>query len=101
MINISTLKRFVSLAAFAAAFMLVSGNFSEINAQRDPFQKPGFMKPKAVVVVKPKPVKIDKPMMNYAAAGDRGPDRVFQTSSRECGRKRNCHAKGNERSDAE
>ena len=66
MINISTLKRFVSLAACAVALVLVSGNFSEINAQRDPFQKPGFMKPKPVVVVKPKPVKIEKPMVNYA-----------------------------------
>ena len=66
MINTSTLKRFVSLAAFAAAFVLVSGNFSEISAQRDPFSKPGFMKPKPVVTSKPKPVKVAKPVVNYA-----------------------------------
>ncbi len=64
--NTSTLKRFVSFAACAAAFVIVSGNFSEINAQRDPFQKPGFMKPKVVTVAKPKPVKVAKPVVNYA-----------------------------------
>src|SRR5712671_638982 len=46
MINISTLKRFALLSATAAAFVLVSGNFTETSAQRDPFQKPGYMKPK-------------------------------------------------------
>ena len=49
MINISTLKRLVGLSALAAAFILVSGNAFETNAQRDPFQKPGYMKPKAPV----------------------------------------------------
>lgn len=44
MINLSILKRIASLTAIAAAFVLASGNFSEINAQRDPFQKPGYMK---------------------------------------------------------
>jgi len=48
MINISTLKRFALLSAIAAAFVLISGTFTEISAQRDPFQKPGYMKPKAV-----------------------------------------------------
>ena len=43
MINISTLKRLISLSVIAAAFVLVSGTVSEINAQRDPFVKPnGF-----------------------------------------------------------
>jgi hypothetical protein len=46
MINISTLKRFACLSAMAAAIVLIGGNFSEINAQRDPFQKPGYMKAK-------------------------------------------------------
>ena len=46
MINISTLKRFACLSAIAAAFVLASGTFSEIRAQRDPFQKPGYMKKK-------------------------------------------------------
>ena len=65
--NISTLKRFVSLAACAAAFVIVSGNFSQVAAQRDPFQKPGFMKPKVVATAsKPKPVKVEKPIVNYA-----------------------------------
>lgn len=66
MMNTSTFKRFVSLAAFAAALVVVSGNFSEVSAQRDPFQKPGFMKPKpAVQPAKPKPVKVEKPIFTY------------------------------------
>ncbi len=67
--NKSTVKRFVSLAACAAALVIVSGNFSAINAQRDPFQKPGFMKPRPVVVARPKTVKppaAPKPVVNYA-----------------------------------
>lgn len=46
MINISKLKRFACLSTIAFAFVLVSGNLSEINAQRDPFAKPGYMKKK-------------------------------------------------------
>ncbi|MEQ1603357.1 MAG: hypothetical protein ABL999_00660 [Pyrinomonadaceae bacterium] len=65
MMNTSTLKRFVSFAACAAAFVVVSGTFSQVSAQRDPFQKPGFMKPKPVVVAKPKPVKVAKPVFTY------------------------------------
>ncbi|MFN0280308.1 MAG: hypothetical protein ACKVRN_17155 [Pyrinomonadaceae bacterium] len=52
MINKSTLKRFACLSAMAAAVVLVSGTFSEISAQRDPFVKPSFMK-----VRPPAPVK--------------------------------------------
>jgi hypothetical protein len=66
MINTSTLKRFVSLAAFAAATIAVSGSFSEVSAQRDPFAKPGFMRPKPVAApAKPKPVKVEKPVFVY------------------------------------
>ena len=50
MTNISKLKRIVCLYAIAAAVVLVSGIFSQINAQRDPFAKPGYMKPKPTVV---------------------------------------------------
>lgn len=66
MINKSTLKRFVSFAACSVAAVIIGGNLSEINAQRDPFQKPGFMKPKVVTVAKPKPVKAVAPIVNYA-----------------------------------
>ena len=52
MINKSTIKRFVSLAAVAAGIMLVNGNFSQAHAQRDPFAKPGFMKAKEAAKVK-------------------------------------------------
>ncbi len=34
------------MSAIAAAFVLVSGNLSEINAQRDPFKKAGWATPK-------------------------------------------------------
>lgn len=46
MINKSILKRFACLAAITAAFILASGTFSEINAQRDPFKKAGWAIPK-------------------------------------------------------
>lgn len=46
MINTSKLKRFACLTAMAAAFVLVNGNFSEANAQRDPFKKAGWATPK-------------------------------------------------------
>jgi hypothetical protein len=66
MMNTSTLKRFVSFAACAAAFVIVSGTFSQVSAQRDPFQKPGFMKPKVVAPPpKPKPIKVEKPVFVY------------------------------------
>ena len=46
MINKSTIKRFACLSAVAAAFILVSGSFSEAQAQRDPFKKAGWATPK-------------------------------------------------------
>jgi hypothetical protein len=46
MINISTLKRSASFAALAAAFLIISGHMFEVSAQRDPFAKPSFMKPR-------------------------------------------------------
>lgn len=49
MIKKITIKRFASLAAVAAAFLLTSGSFFEVNGQRDPFAKPGFMKPRKTV----------------------------------------------------
>ena len=64
MINISTLKRFACLSAIAAALVLISGNFSEINAQRDPFQKPGYMRVRTQVVSTGKPAKSTMPV-NY------------------------------------
>ena len=51
MINKITLKRFASLAAVAAALIITSGHFLEASAQRDPFAKPGFMKPRKNVAV--------------------------------------------------
>jgi len=42
--NKTTILRFASLSAVAAAFVLVSGVFSQINAQRDPFAKASYMR---------------------------------------------------------
>ena len=44
--NKSTILRFACLSAVAAAFVLVSGQFSQANAQRDPFAKANYMKVK-------------------------------------------------------
>jgi hypothetical protein len=50
MINKSTIKRFACISAAAAALVLFSGSLSLVHAQRDPFAKPGYMKPKATPV---------------------------------------------------
>jgi hypothetical protein len=44
--NTSTLKRLVCASAAVAAILLLSGAFTTVSAQRDPFSKPGFMRPK-------------------------------------------------------
>lgn len=44
MMNIAKIKRVLSLASIAVAFILVSGYSSEVSAQRDPFAKPGYEK---------------------------------------------------------
>ncbi len=50
MITKSTILSFLSLSLAVAGFMLASGNAFEANAQRDPFSKPSYQKPKPVVV---------------------------------------------------
>ena len=42
MINKEKTLRFLGLTLAVAGFVLISGSFSEINAQRDPFSKPGW-----------------------------------------------------------
>ena|SRR5436190_20392704 len=59
MMNTSTFKRFVYASAAAAALMLAGGALSTVHGQRDPFQKPGYMKPRPTTgpgsaVAKPK-----------------------------------------------
>jgi len=49
MINKSTLKRFASMFAMAAALVVTGGHFAEVSAQRDPFAKPSFMRAKKQV----------------------------------------------------
>ena len=46
MINISKSLKVLGIGAAAVATMLLAGQSSEVSAQRDPFQKPGYMKPK-------------------------------------------------------
>jgi hypothetical protein len=49
MTNKLKIIRFLNLNLAVAAFILVGGYFSlEVNAQRDPFEKPGWAKPKVV-----------------------------------------------------
>jgi hypothetical protein len=49
MLNKSKLTRFLSLSFVIAGFVLVSGHFSQANAQRDPFEQPSWKKPKTPV----------------------------------------------------
>lgn len=42
--NKSTILRFACLSAVAAAFVLVSGQFSQVNAQRDPFTRASYLR---------------------------------------------------------
>lgn len=47
MMNKSKITRFLNLSIAAAAFLLIAGHFSTANAQRDPFEKPGWAKPRS------------------------------------------------------
>ena len=47
MFNKSKLTHFLCLSAMAAAALFMSGSLSQAYGQRDPFQKPGYMKPKS------------------------------------------------------
>lgn len=44
--NKSKIIRFLSLSFALTAFVLISGSWQEANAQRDPFSKPGWAKPR-------------------------------------------------------
>ena len=67
MTKTSTFKRLIGYTVLTGSVMLVSGVFSETLAQRDPFQKPGFMRPKVQgPPPKPKPVKMEKVVVPYA-----------------------------------
>lgn len=46
MINEITSRRLASIALAAAAIIVTNGHFSDAAAQRDPFAKPAFMRPK-------------------------------------------------------
>ena len=46
MINESKMLRFLILSFAALGFVMISGSFTETNAQRDPFAKPGYAKTK-------------------------------------------------------
>ena len=58
--NKSTILRIACVSAIVTAFVLVSGQFSQVNAQRDPFAKASYMKqkpPTPVAVAGSKTVK--------------------------------------------
>jgi len=69
MINISKSLRLLGIGTAAAAAMLLVGQFNEVSAQRDPFQKPGYMKPKTPATTGStgvsKPGTVAKPPVNY------------------------------------
>lgn len=44
MINLSKTLRLIGIGTLAAGTLVLAGQFSEVSAQRDPFQKPGYMK---------------------------------------------------------
>jgi hypothetical protein len=46
MINKSKTLRFLIFSFAVAGFVLISGSFTETNAQRDPFARPGYAQPK-------------------------------------------------------
>lgn len=46
MMTKSKILNFLNLSVAAAAFLLVAGHFSTANAQRDPFEKPAWAKPR-------------------------------------------------------
>jgi hypothetical protein len=68
MFNKSTFTHFLCLSAMAVAAVLMSGSLSQVNAQRDPFAKPGYMKPKTATPATP-----GKPGGTPAAAPNWGP----------------------------
>lgn len=49
----SKIKRSLAITAFAMALLAGAGHFSSVHAQRDPFSKPSFMKPKKQVASTP------------------------------------------------
>ncbi|MFN2501794.1 MAG: hypothetical protein ABR530_07270 [Pyrinomonadaceae bacterium] len=69
MINILNIKRIAALTAVAAATLLVAGMLTEISAQRDPFQKPSFMRkrtpPNGSSSSSTPPPKVPMPAPNY------------------------------------
>jgi hypothetical protein len=62
MLNKSKMIRFLSLSFAIAGFMLVSGHFTQTNAQIDPFKQPEWKRPKKTVttVTTPGAVKPEK-----------------------------------------
>jgi len=64
MFNKSTFTHLLCLATMAAATVLTAGSLTEVSAQRDPFQKPGYMKPKSTSGALPTKATITTPV-NY------------------------------------
>src|SRR5687768_15694247 len=65
--TISTLKRFAVLFATTAGFVFGCASLSEINAQRDPFIKPSFMRVRKPVTTRPGSGPSTSTTVNYGA----------------------------------
>ena len=65
MMNLSKTLRFIGIGTAAAAALLFAGMFSEASAQRDPFQKPGYMRPKVTGLPGGKSAKGPTEPVNY------------------------------------
>ncbi len=62
MMNKSFTKRFLSLGLAVAGFVFIGANFSQVQAQTDPFAKPGWAKPRVPSTGSPSgPGKTEKP----------------------------------------
>ena len=53
MINHSKIARLLGSAMLAAAFVTVAGSVTEVNAQRDPFEKPAWARQRDPKSIKP------------------------------------------------
>jgi hypothetical protein len=62
MINKAKILRILSLSLAALGFVLISGHFASINAQRDPFSKPGWARTRDVKTGTPGTKKAADPL---------------------------------------
>ena len=69
MTNKSRILRFLGLTLAVTGFVVVSGSFSDLNAQRDPFSKPGWARKREGGTGTPGTGKYNGPPINMGAPG--------------------------------